>query len=109
MKQKRENMTDKNKNKLGDLKAEHGDIAVISLDGGDYYFRRPSLPEYQRCSDKLSAKGSNVTALKELCFACSVGEDPNGALTSLPAAATQIGLALLEMAGSEIEVTISKA
>lgn len=97
------------KKKLEELQAEHGDIAVVSLDGRPYHFRKPTLPEYQRCSDKLGAKGSNVSALKELCFACSVGEDPDGALASLPAAGTQIGLSLLEMAGSEIEVTISKA
>ena len=98
-------MTDK----LDELKAEHGDIAVVPLGGRDFYFRKPTMPEYQRVSDKMSAKGSNTIALKELCYACSVGDDCEGALAGLPAAIQAIGLGLLEMAGSEVEVTISKA
>lgn len=101
-------MTDKN-DKVQELKDKHGDIAIVSLGGHDYHFRKPSMPEYQRVTDKMSGKGSGVTALKELVYSCSVGEDCESALVGLPAAIQAIGLGLLEMAGSEIEVTISKA
>lgn len=107
MKQKRENMTDKNKN-LDDLKAEHGSIASVVLGNATYLFRKPSMGEYTRVSDKMSGKGSNIVALKELVYACSVGEDCTSALNDMPAVIQSIGLSLLEMAGSEIEVTISK-
>ena len=105
MNKKRGNM----KNKIDELKAEHGDIAIVPLGGQDYYFRKPSMGEYQRVSDKMTGKGSNIVALKELVYSCSVGENCADALVGLPAAIQAIGLGLLEMAGSEIEVTISKA
>ncbi len=60
-------------------------------------------------ADKMSNKGSNVSALKQLVYQCSVGEDCVDALNHLPAAIQEIGLALMEMAGSEVQVTISKA
>ncbi len=97
------------KKKLDELKAQHGDIASVELGNKHYYFRKPSMPEYQRVSDKIAKSGSNVSALKELVYTCSVGEDPEGALAALPAAIQEIGLGLLEMAGSEVQVTISKA
>ncbi len=107
MKRKRENMTDKNKN-LDDLKAEHGSIASVVLGNATYLFRKPSMGEYTRVSDKMAGKGSNISALKELVYSCSVGDDCESALNDMPAVIQSIGLSLLEMAGSEIEVTISK-
>ncbi len=103
-------MTEKTdtKKKLESLKAEHGQIAAVKLGNTTYHFRKPSMPEYQRVSDKMSGKGSNIAALKELVYHCSVGEDCESAIASLPAAIQSIGMALLEMAGSEVEVTISK-
>ena len=106
MKQKRENMT----KKIDELKAEHGDVAEVKIAGSDYYFRMPTLPEYQRCMDGLAKdKGAGVPSLRELLMQCSVGDDVDSAIASLPAAITPIGNAILEMGGSEVQVTISKA
>lgn len=97
-------MTDRDK-----LKAEHGELATVTLKGADYHFRTPTAPEYQRCADRMSKdKGAGIGALKELVFCCSVGDDCNETFAKLPAAVQQVGLALLELAGSEVEVTISK-
>ncbi len=104
MKQKRENMS----KKIDELKAEHGQIASVVIGKVTLHFRKPSMGEYTRVSDKMSGKGSNIVALKELVYSCSVGEDCTSALNDMPAVIQSIGLSLLEMAGSEIEVTISK-
>ena len=98
-------MTDK----IEDLKAKYGDIAAVPLGGREYYFRKPKMGEYQQVSDGIASKKSNVSALKQLVYQCSVGEDCVSALDNLPAAIQEIGAALLEMAGSEVQVTISKA
>ncbi len=113
MTNKRGNMTEKsnvsNAKKKADLKAEHGAIADVELAGTVYYFRQPSLPEYQRCMDGMAKdKGAGVSSLKELLYACSVGDDVDSAISSLPAAITPIGNAILEMGGSEVQVNISK-
>ncbi len=106
MKRKRENMS----KKTDELKAEHGDVAGVEIAGSMYYFRKPSLPEYQRCMDGLAKdKGAGVPSLRELLMTCSVGDDVDGAIANLPAAITPIGNAILEMGGSEVQVTISKA
>ena len=92
------------------LKAEHGQIAGVEIAGSKYYFRKPSLPEYQRCMDGMAKdKGAGVPSLRELLMACSVGDDVDSVIASLPAAITPIGNAILEMGGSEVQVTISKA
>ncbi len=97
-------------NKIDELKAEHGQIAAVALSGSTYYFRKPSLPEYQRCMDGMARdKGAGVPSLRELLMSCSVGDDVDAAISNLPAAITQIGNAILEMGGSEVQVTISKA
>lgn len=94
--------------KLAELEAKHGQIAHVKLKGLDYYFRKPSMGEFQRASDKMAKKGSDLIPLKELTLSCSVGDDPTDALSDLPAAIQQIGVALVEMAGSEVTVNISK-
>ncbi len=92
------------------LRKEHGQIASVTLSGTTFHFRKPTIGEYQRCMDRMNKdKGAGVAALRELVNACCL---PHGAcedaLKNLPAAIPQIGNALLELAGSEIEVTISK-
>ncbi len=107
MNKKRGNMK---ASKLDELKAEHGSVADVELAGTAYYFRQPTLPEYQRCMDGMAKdKGAGVASLKELLFACSVGDDVTSAIGAMPAAITPIGNAILEMGGSEVQVNISKA
>lgn len=94
---------------LEELKAEHGQIATVTLGGTKFHFRTPSIGEYHRVNQKAGKKNPDYfEALRELVLSCSVGPDPIEAFKRKPGAIGQIGDALMGMAGSEVEVTVSK-
>lgn len=84
---------------------DDGEKALVTLDGKEYSFRSPTIAEYQQF---VESDESNLESLHTLTTSCSFGPDPEPAIEMYPAALSPIGDALLKMAGSEVEVKISK-
>jgi hypothetical protein len=75
-------------------------------------FRRPSRPETMRFNDKIAGdKGSKHGAMEEYVLACAMTPDRDGArslLEDYPSALASLCIALQQLAGSEIEISIKK-
>lgn len=100
-------------NLLEKLRAEHGRIAHVDVAGQTIVCRKPKAGEFQQFTDKiLSEKASKSTSAKQFVLAAVVHPDRESARTLLdeyPALTALLSSALQELAGGDLEITVSKS
>lgn len=100
---------DANALKLDELQKKHGKIVSVVVDGKLHAFRAPTLDEFEDHQESLGKKRRGV-AFRELAQITCVTdlEELQKAFERKPALPVRVHDALMELAGSDIEVTASK-
>lgn len=99
--------------KLDELRAEHGRIAHVVVTGQMIVCRKPKAGEFQKFTDSvLGDKGSKTTSAKSFVLACVVYPEREAArqlLDEYPALTALFSSALQDLAGGDLEITVSKS
>lgn len=103
--------------KIAELRAEHGEIAVIATQFGVFVFRPPELDEWENFKEILNAAGrgqkvSVAAAQREVCQKCLADQTQLASLQQLfkkkPGLISPLTDKLGELGGSNIEIVIKK-
>jgi len=93
-----------------ELRAHHGELAVIRTGGAFMAFKKPSAAEWARFVDGIGKTG-RVPAARALITSCRVHPSADALFDWLegnPAAVMPLSDAIGELAGSEVEIVIEK-
>lgn len=95
--------------KLAELSKTHGPLASVIVNGKLHAFRMPSLEEFEDYQEALKTKRRGVVFRELAQLSCVTSlEELQEAFKAAPMLAVKIHDALVEMCGSEIEVTVKK-
>jgi len=99
--------------KIEELKKEHGEIAHFEVGGELVVLRTPKPGDYKKFTDRITNdKGSNAAAVEDLVLSSVVCPD-RAAMRNLlerkPGLASNISIALQDLSGMNVEITISKS
>jgi hypothetical protein len=91
---------------------EHGEVATFKTPHGLVIFKRPTLANYERFTDKIAGDSPTSATMRELCYSCVVHPDVAGLkaiVELLPGLPLLAGKMIQRMSGMQLEGEIKKA
>ena len=110
-----ENVTpikDTSATRIEELKATHGDVAVVRTLGVVYVFRPPNQAELDRWHDEVRESKGTLQAHRKLAVSCCVLPSVDAAMVLFDKKAmlaTKVVDVLTDLAGADIEIEVSKS